>query len=140
MADRDPFGSPNFRNTRNILISRHAKSQPVPADLTLYPNQWTYEGYKWGMTIDLNTCTGCSACIIACQAENNIAVVGKDQVDRGPAYALDSRGSLLRGQLGHAGMYNQPVPCMHCENAPCEVGLSGSGDRAQRGRSQPDGL
>ena len=74
------------------------------------------------MAIDLNSCIGCNACVVACQAENNIPVVGKDQVIARPRDALDSRRQLLpRRRPTTPRRYFQPVPCMQCENAPCEV-------------------
>ena len=79
------------------------------------------------MAIDLNSCVGCNNCMLACQSENNIAVVGKEQMRHRPPHALDSHRRLLpvSGQAArdrdNPKAFFQPVPCMQCENAPCEV-------------------
>jgi len=95
--------------------------QPKP-DETLYETgEYPYTGYKWGMSIDLNTCIGCNSCLVACQAENNIPFVGKDQIQRHRDLfwiRIDTYYSDLPEQPGFAHM---PVPCMHCEHAPCEL-------------------
>jgi Fe-S-cluster-containing dehydrogenase component len=105
-------------------------------DNSLY-KEFAYPGYAWGMAIDLTKCNGCNACVVACQSENNIPVVGKDQVMRGremhwirvDRYYTHSPSST-DGEAGDPSQYSaaldnprtyfQPVPCQQCENAPCE--------------------
>jgi molybdopterin-containing oxidoreductase family iron-sulfur binding subunit len=87
---------------------------------SLHP-PYRYDGYAWGMSIDLNACIGCNACVTACQSENNIAVVGKTEVIIGREMHWIRIDRYFAGEPDNPAIYHQPVPCMHCERAPCEV-------------------
>ncbi|MEP6698690.1 MAG: TAT-variant-translocated molybdopterin oxidoreductase [Verrucomicrobiota bacterium] len=116
----------------NEFVKKIAGDEELPAKLpSLYSHPPLTAPQQWGMTVDLNVCTGCSACVIACQSENNIPIVGKLQAGHGRSmhwlrldryYASDKPFNQDKGDWPeNPEIVHQPMMCQHCENAPCET-------------------
>jgi len=100
-------------------VGKETHKEPGHHD-SLYPN-YEYTGYKWGMAVDVASCVGCQSCVIACQSENNIPIVGKEQVARSRHMHWLRVDNYFKGLAENpSAVHFMPIPCMHCELAPCE--------------------
>ena len=120
MEGREPVKATTLEDYIKNPNFVHEHEEEPTKDASIFP-KFEYRGYAWGMTIDLNNCIGCNACIIACQSENNIPVVGKEQVQRSREMHWIRVDRYYTGAAEDPDTYWQPIPCMQCENAPCEL-------------------
>jgi molybdopterin-containing oxidoreductase family iron-sulfur binding subunit len=109
-----------FNFVREVSPSHPALPKPEE-QASLYP-PWPSSKNAWGMVIDVDSCIGCNACVVACTAENNVPVVGKEQVEAGREMHWLRIARYYKGDVETPRSFFQPVPCMHCEQAPCEMG------------------
>ena len=103
--------NPSAGNEAHLVAEKHKQS--------LYPER-EFKGHHWALAIDLNSCTGCSACVISCQAENNIAVIGRDEVRNKRIMHWIRIDRYYAEKVEEPDVYFHPVMCQHCDNAPCE--------------------
>ncbi len=115
----DPSGVLEEAVHERTELTERSEGEDFRKDATIYPD-YARPGAKWGMSIDLNTCTGCSACVVACTAENNVAVVGKLQVTRYHEMHWLRIDRYFTGDISNPDVVFQPMLCQHCDNAPCE--------------------
>jgi molybdopterin-containing oxidoreductase family iron-sulfur binding subunit len=125
------LGTKDSNDTLVNKVGYNPQGEAVPHDESFYPDNWRYDHVmevstgkvlqnKWGMSIDLNSCVGCNACIMSCYAENNIAVVGREQVKIGRIMQWMRIDTYFEGDLHAPIAHFQPMLCQHCESAGCE--------------------
>jgi molybdopterin-containing oxidoreductase family iron-sulfur binding subunit len=116
--ERPIIRSASFEEYRKNPNFAH-EHEEAGGDESMYPN-YVYKGHAWAMVIDTSVCTGCNGCVVACVSENNISIVGKDQVHAEREMHWLRIDRYYKGDPENPTVYHQPVPCMQCENAPCE--------------------
>ena len=128
LANTQDHGSMEGRPiVREASLSQYKQNPDFAKEMVVHPpleslwEEFSYDqGYQWGMTIDLSSCIGCNACMVACQSENNIPVVGKELVHQGREMSWIRLDRYFSGNLEDPDIVYQPVACQQCENAPCE--------------------
>jgi molybdopterin-containing oxidoreductase family iron-sulfur binding subunit len=119
MEGRDPARSWTAAEYAGRVSGKREGGEEAKLE-SLIPGQ-RFTEHKWGMVIDLSACVGCSACLIACQSENNIPVVGPEQVRLGREMHWIRIDRYYEGDPEAPTVFHQPIPCQHCDNAPCEI-------------------